>query len=85
MLRMWSTMPKTMSTSPERSRKLWLLRSPIRVAINAKVPNIIRNRPKYGVGNFIKSLNFRQKYKIIFISYFLFLIFLYLCSRKLQK
>ena len=56
-----------------------------RVVTSAIVPIIIRNKPKYGVNFFIKSLNLLQIYEILVFQVSCFMIFLYLCTRILQK
>ena len=85
MLRMWRKIPVTISRRPERSILLLLENGANRVEMSTNVPNIIRNKPKYGGNFFIKTLILLQRYEILVFQVSGFRIFLYLCTRILQK
>ena len=85
MLRMWRTIPVTISRRPERSILLLLENGANRVEMSTNVPIIIRNKPKYGGNFFIKTLILLQIYEILGFCLSSFVFFLYLCTRILQK
>ena len=56
-------MPTMIHNKPVMSSELWLERILMRVKMSVIVPIIIRNKPKYGVNFFIKTLILLQRYE----------------------
>ena len=57
----------------------------MRVKTSSNVPIIIRYKPQFVAFFFIKTLILLQIYEILVFQVSCFMIFLYLCTRILQK